>query len=155
MTEAPEVVLANTEEREWVAQLLSSIEPWLTIGVTPDAARGVLARPGLETFVARRANDPQPLGFLLLNAHGIASAPYVNSIAVRPDQQRKGIGSALLSFAEHRFSDRRFLYLCVSSFNTEARRLYERTGYEFVAELKDHAVSGYTELLMRKRLRSD
>lgn len=42
------------------------------------------------------------------------------------------------------------VFVCVSSFNTEARRLYLRLGYEPVGELKDYIVAGHSELLLRK-----
>jgi ribosomal protein S18 acetylase RimI-like enzyme len=40
--------------------------------------------------------------------------------------------------------------LCVSSFNTGAKRLYERLGYEFVGTLTNYLVEGHDELLYRK-----
>jgi [ribosomal protein S18]-alanine N-acetyltransferase len=39
---------------------------------------------------------------------------------------------------------------CVSSFNTDAQRLYERLGYQRVSELPDYIVAGYSEILLRK-----
>jgi ribosomal protein S18 acetylase RimI-like enzyme len=41
----------------------------------------------------------------------------------------------------------------VSSFNVRARRLYERRGYEAVAELEDYVIDGASEILMHKWLR--
>jgi len=40
--------------------------------------------------------------------------------------------------------------MCVSDFNTGARRLYERLGYRLVGELTDYIVAGRSELLLRK-----
>jgi hypothetical protein len=40
----------------------------------------------------------------------------------------------------------------VSSFNPDARRLYERLGYSVVGELKDLIVPGHSEILLRKTL---
>jgi ribosomal protein S18 acetylase RimI-like enzyme len=145
------VSAATPAEREWAAHLIVSMEPWKTFRLRPAAARAAQSRPGNELFIAHHTRGP--VGFILLNAHGLASAPYIKSIAVAPQQQRKGIGTKLLQFAERKFRKRRFVYLCVSEFNGEARRLYERLGYAVVAELKDHAMEGHSELLMRKRLR--
>ena len=39
-----------------------------------------------------------------------------------------------------------------SSFNTRARALYERVGFEYVGTLKDLIVKGYDEILLRKTL---
>jgi ribosomal protein S18 acetylase RimI-like enzyme len=42
------------------------------------------------------------------------------------------------------------VFLCVSSFNERAQKLYQRLGYERVGELPDYVVKGYSEILMRK-----
>ncbi|HEY0787399.1 MAG TPA: N-acetyltransferase, partial [Thermoanaerobaculia bacterium] len=43
-------------------------------------------------------------------------------------------------------------FLCVSSFNEGAKRLYERSGYEVVGVLRDYLVRSYDEILMRKTI---
>ena len=56
-----------------------------------------------------------------------------------------------MRFAEERiFRDSPNVFLCVSSFNTRAKALYERLGYELVGELKDYIVKGYSEYVFRK-----
>ena len=63
----------------------------------------------------------------------------------------RGVGRRLLAFAEERiFRESPNVFLCVSSFNAGARRLYLRLGYELIGELKDYIVRGHSELLMRK-----
>jgi ribosomal-protein-alanine N-acetyltransferase len=89
---------------------------------------------------------------VVLHPHGLASAPYVAVIAVAPEFRSRGIGAKLLRFAEIRFRDRRDLFLCVSSFNLAAQRLYARLGFEKTCELKDFGLDGNTEYLLRKRL---
>jgi ribosomal protein S18 acetylase RimI-like enzyme len=42
--------------------------------------------------------------------------------------------------------------MCVSSFNRDARRLYERLGYQVIGELTDYIVQGHSEILLRKSL---
>lgn len=44
------------------------------------------------------------------------------------------------------------LFLTVSSFNTDARRLYRGLGYRVVGTLRDYIVAGHSEILMRKTL---
>jgi ribosomal protein S18 acetylase RimI-like enzyme len=54
-------------------------------------------------------------------------------------------------FAEERiFSDNPNAFICVSSFNKGARRLYKRLGYEVVGKLKDYIIPGHSEFLLRK-----
>jgi ribosomal protein S18 acetylase RimI-like enzyme len=63
----------------------------------------------------------------------------------------RGLGTALIAFAERRIlRDQPNVFICVSSFNARARRLYERLGYEVVGELKDFVVRGHSEFLLRK-----
>jgi [ribosomal protein S18]-alanine N-acetyltransferase len=40
--------------------------------------------------------------------------------------------------------------MCVSSFNHDAQRLYQRLGYQIVGELSDYIVRGHSEILLRK-----
>ena len=62
-------------------------------------------------------------------------------------------GTALLAFAEERiFRDGPNVFICVSSFNAGARRLYERFGYSLVGELTDYLVPGHSEHLLRKTI---
>jgi [ribosomal protein S18]-alanine N-acetyltransferase len=42
------------------------------------------------------------------------------------------------------------VFMCVSTFNPDARRLYERLGYTAVGELSDYLVPGHGEVLLRK-----
>jgi ribosomal protein S18 acetylase RimI-like enzyme len=76
---------------------------------------------------------------------------YIQTVIVAPEAQGKGIGSQLVEFAEERiFKESPNAFLCVSSFNHGARRLYERLGYQYVGELADYIVTGHSELLYRK-----
>jgi len=61
---------------------------------------------------------------------------YVNVLAVLPDLRGRGLGAQLLALAEEvgRAEDKQGMSIIVSDGNPGARRLYERTGYRFVAE---------------------
>jgi ribosomal protein S18 acetylase RimI-like enzyme len=80
-------------------------------------------------------------------------AGYIQLLCVRAAAQRHGLGQALVGWAEeriHRVSPN--VFICVSSFNTRARTLYERLGYEYVGTLKNFVVAGYDEILLRKSI---
>ncbi|HEX4802900.1 MAG TPA: GNAT family N-acetyltransferase, partial [Myxococcaceae bacterium] len=63
----------------------------------------------------------------------------------------QGIGSRLIEFAEARIlAETANVFMCVSSFNNEAKRLYLRLGYEIVGELRDYIIAGHSEILLRK-----
>jgi ribosomal protein S18 acetylase RimI-like enzyme len=152
MQETIEIGPATESEREWAAQLMARSEPWLTLGRRLESCRETCRRPGYLLFVAR--DGAAPCGFILLHPRGVAGSPYVASIAVAEAWRGKGTGKRLLDFAEGHFRpEARHIFLCVSSFNTGARRLYERLGWQAVGEFKDYVIDGASEILMHKWLR--
>ncbi len=143
---------ATYEERDWTAELLARSEPWITLGVTLDQSRKVCRDPEYLVYVARCRGVL--CGAMVLHRRGVASSPYIKSIAVAEDFRGCGIGASLMTFAENLFrADANHVFLCVSSFNRRARTFYERLGYGAVAELKDYVIEGASEILMHKRLR--
>ena len=78
---------------------------------------------------------------------------YIQTVCVDPDRRGQGLGSRLVEFAEQRILEGSpNVFMCVSSFNLGARRLYERLGYKVVGELTDYIVQGHSEILLRKTL---
>lgn len=142
---------ATAADRDWAAALMAGSDPWLRLGATLDSLRHMCFDPRYEVWVAVR--DGQRLGVAVLQDKGLAGSPYLKSIAVDPELRGHGVGSALLDFAEARWSgEARWFFLCVSSFNRRARDLYERRGYGVVGELPDQVVDGSSETVMRKRI---
>ena len=142
--------LGGKEEIEVCAQMMASSEPWITLGRDFDASVKTLSVPSKEVYVA--VVEEEIAGFLILNMQG-AFIGYVQTICVSPYNRNKGVGSKLLSFAEERvFRETPNVFICVSSFNKDAQRLYERHGYEMVGELRDYIVSGHSEMLLRKTI---
>ena len=140
--------IAATEEEEWCARLMSSMNPWITLGRKYERALEIIRDPSREIFVA--IDDTSPIGFMILCMTG-AFVGYIQTVAVAPGHQGKGVGSNLIEHAEQKiFAVSPNVFLCVSSFNPNARRLYERLGYKFVGELTDYMVPGHAELLFRK-----
>lgn len=148
-----EIGTATPPEREWSAQLMAASEPWITLQRDLDGCRAVLADlPDTTLYVARAG--AVPLGFLLLRPRGLAGSPYVAAIAVAPAARGHGIGSRLLDHVAALVSPpARHLFLCVSDFNHDARRLYARHGFVQVGQVDDYLVPGVAELILHKRLR--
>ncbi len=147
-----EIGPAQDTEREWCARLMAGSDPWVTLGRGLDACRETCSRPGYELLVAREAGAA--LGFALVHPRGVAGSPYLASIAVSAEARGRGIGRLLLAFVEDRYRPQaRHFFLCVSSFNQRARRLYERQGYQAVGVLEDYVIDGASEVLMHKWLR--
>jgi ribosomal protein S18 acetylase RimI-like enzyme len=142
---------ATDAEREWCAELMASSEPWIALGRGLEQCRATCRHPEYLLLVAHV--EGAPCGFILLHPRGVAGSPYIASVAVEEALRGQGIGTRLLECAEAHFAGAaRHFFLCVSSFNERARRLYDRRGYAVVGELKDYIIEGASEILMHKRL---
>jgi ribosomal protein S18 acetylase RimI-like enzyme len=140
--------LAGVEEALECARQMASSEPWLTLGRTVDSSLAILTDLRKEVHVARDARGVA--GFLILDLHGPFPG-YIQTVYVRPDCRGHGLGTEIIRWAEERiFRDSPNVFLCVSSFNPDARRLYERLGYELVGVLRAYVVAGHDEILLRK-----
>jgi [ribosomal protein S18]-alanine N-acetyltransferase len=142
--------LADEGEARQCAQMMSSSEPWITLGRTYEDALHLLRDPSREVYLAR--SDGRLVGFIILCMTG-AFVGYIQTVCVDPRCRSQGFGSALIRFAEQRiFREKPNVFMCVSSFNLDARRLYLRLGYEVTGELKDYVVPGLSEILLRKTI---
>jgi ribosomal-protein-alanine N-acetyltransferase len=142
--------LASDAESQECARLMAGSEPWITLGRGYEDSLGILRDARKERYVALEWE--RLAGFLILDMAG-AFAGYIQTVCVAPEDRGRGLGTRLMAFAEERiFRELPNVFLCVSSFNSEARRLYERLGYRVVGELADYLVPGYSEILMRKTI---
>ena len=142
--------LQQSTESEWCARVMSQSEPWVTLERNFEESLQIISDSSKEVYLC--SVQGEPAGFVILNMNG-AFVGYIQTICVAPDFRGHGIGSQLLEFAEDRiFTISPNVFLCVSSFNPRARKLYERAGYETIGELKDYLVTGHSEILMRKSL---
>lgn len=144
--------LATDDEAEACARIMASSEPWITLQRGYAASLDAVRDPSREVYVATPADVADVIGFLILSMRG-AFAGYIQSVGVRDDWRRRGLGTQLLAFAESRiFAETPNAFICASSFNERARALYERLGYEVVGELRDYIVRGHSEWLLRKSI---
>ena len=143
---------ANNEERDWTADLMAGSEPWITLGTTREHCLLVCWDPEYKVFAAHL--DGKWNGSIILHSRGLASSPYIKSVVVANAFRNRGIGAAMMAFAEDFFrKDAKHIFLCVSSFNTSAKTFYERLGYHQVGEFNDYIIAGESEVLYHKRLR--
>jgi ribosomal protein S18 acetylase RimI-like enzyme len=139
------------DDARWAAGVLSSSDPWLTLGRGFDACLAACTS-ALDVLEIAESGGER-CGLVLVRPAGVAGAPYIVSIAVAPAFRSRGVGAALLDHVEHTYRGRsRHLFLCVSSFNPRARRFYERHGFEAVGTLKAFLIDEADEILMHKRL---
>lgn len=142
--------LQHEDEAQKCAQFMADSEPWKTLRRTYDDSMKMLRDPSREVYVAVIKNEI--IGFIVLHMRG-GFIGYIQTLGVIPEWRNKGIGSKLIKFAEDRiFSETPNVFMCASSFNKKAQKLYQRLGYEIIGELKDYIVSGHSEVLLRKTI---
>ncbi len=78
--------------------------------------------------------------------------PYLELLAILPDYQGAGVGSAILGWFEEEGMrlGARNLFVCASAFNARALRFYARHGFQPAATLGALVADGYEEILLRK-----
>lgn len=131
--------------------MMSSSEPWKTLGRPYEACLARMQDESKERYVAL-GEDGRALGFIVINMQG-AFVGYIQTVCVAEEMRGRGVGARLVRFAEERIHrDSPNVFICVSSFNEGARRLYERLGYRVVGELTNYLVRGHSEILMRKSI---
>ena len=147
----PIIHSATNNERRWAAELLAKSEPWIKLEVNTDQLLKTCFDPEFLVFIAHI--EDKPCGVLIMDPRGIAGSPYIKSIAVANEFRRMGIGAQMVSFAESYFQDKsKHMFLCVSSFNLQAKSFYAGLGYNRVGEFMDYIIEGETEILMYKRI---
>jgi len=135
------------------AEIMSTTDPWLSLGRTFEESYRIVCDPAREVYVAlenTNGTESSVAGFTIVVMQG-GFVGYIQTVAVRADRRGRGLGTALIAFAERRIlREQPNVFICVSSFNPGARRLYERLGYQVVGELTDYFVRGHSEILLRK-----
>jgi [ribosomal protein S18]-alanine N-acetyltransferase len=142
--------LAGQAEAERCARMMASLQPWIKLQRDYGESLRALLDPQRESYVAYRGDLLE--GFLILVMHG-AFVGYIQTICVAPEARGRGLGTKLMQFAEERiFRESPNAFICSSSFNPRAQKLYERLGYEVVGELKEFIIPGHSEILLRKTI---
>jgi ribosomal protein S18 acetylase RimI-like enzyme len=146
-------LLATSDEAEQCARLMASSEPWRTLGRDYETSQRIVTDPVKEVSVVYVGAETDAVaGFLIINMTG-AFVGYIQTVCVASEWRGLGLGAILIHFAEERiFLEAPNVFMTVSSFNTDAQRLYERLGYQRIGELTDYIVAGYSEILLRKTI---
>jgi [ribosomal protein S18]-alanine N-acetyltransferase len=132
------------------AGMMAATDPWKTLGMDGVACRAGFEGPCKEIFVARYKDEPA--GLVILQVCGTFNG-YIQTLFVPETFRGKGFGKQLLEFGEHRiYRTSPNVFICVSTFNTQALRLYEAVGFSIVGVLKDFLKQGFDEWLLRKTI---
>ena len=134
------------------ALLMSKSEPWLTLNRDLESCKDAMRGDNKEVFIG--IENSELIGFAVLQIKGTFKG-YIQSILIKSSHQGKGFGSTILKYCEERiFQISPNVFICVSSFNAEAERLYLKLDYTKVGDLNNFVVRGHSETLLRKTIGS-
>ena len=139
---------SHTEDLQWYAHQMATNEPWITLQRNYDHSIKLLEDPLSEVYLLR--NGEERLGFIMIKLKG-AFTGYIQTIVFLEVVRGKGLGEAAIRYIEEIiFKVSPNVFICVSSFNTRARKLYLCMGYEVVGVLTNYIQQGLDEVLLRK-----
>jgi len=130
------------------AAMMAGTDPWITLGLDYELCLKAFEGKCKEIYIVKTENEI--CGFVILQVCGSFSG-YIQTICISESYRGRGIGRKLLAFSEERileFSPN--VFICVSSFNKGAAKLYYDFGFKLVGELENFIKTGYSELLLRK-----
>ncbi|MBN1698124.1 MAG: GNAT family N-acetyltransferase [Spirochaetales bacterium] len=140
----------NKDEIEECAKIMSTSEPWLTLKRSFNDSVKYIEDKSKNCFITKIENEIA--GFILINMNG-AFIGYIQSIAVKESFRGRGIGSRLIKYAEdYIFQYSPNVFICVSSFNEGAKKLYLKLGYKIIGELENYFINNQSEFLLRKTI---
>ena len=132
------------------ARLMAGSEPWKTLKREFEECLTAFFGIHKEVYIVTEKNTI--VGFAILQMAGTFKG-YIQSILIKEGYRGRGIGTQLLKFCENRILQvSPNIFMCVSSFNTDAARLYKRLGYESIGELRNFIIDGHSEILLRKTI---
>jgi ribosomal protein S18 acetylase RimI-like enzyme len=130
------------------ATMMSKSDPWITLDMNYDQCFKAFEGHCKEIYVVEIDNEIA--GFVILQICG-TFAGYIQTICMSEAYRGKGYGKKLLQFCEERILKiSPNIFICVSSFNKGAAKLYYEFGFKLIGELDNFVKEGYTELLLRK-----
>lgn len=130
------------------ARMMTTTDPWISLEMDYEQCLKAFEGSCKEICIAESGSDIA--GFVIMQTCGSFSG-YIQTICVSEKYRGMGIGTRLLEFCEKRIlSYSPNIFICVSSFNSGAIRLYESFGFKLVGELNNFVKDGFTELLLRK-----
>jgi ribosomal protein S18 acetylase RimI-like enzyme len=130
------------------ARMMAETDPWITLEMDYAQCLGAFEGNFKEIYIVE--SDKEIAGFVILQICGTFSG-YIQTICIGKAYRGKGFGRKLLQFCEGRileFSPN--VFICVSSFNKGAIKLYYDFGFKLIGEMDNFVKKGFSELLLRK-----
>ena len=127
---------------------MSATDPWITYDMDYSQCLKAFDGPYKEIYVLEDENGIA--GFAILQICGTFKG-YIQTLCIDETHRGKGLGKKMLRFCEDRILKiSPNVFICVSSFNKGAIKLYYEFGFKLIGELNDFMKEGFSELLLRK-----
>ncbi len=151
MEQKMEIINLLTTDSQHIADcalMMSKSDPWIKMGIDYEQCLNAFKGKSKEIWVVEI--DKEVAGFVILQIGGTFKG-YIQTICIDVVYRGRGIGKKLLQFCEERILKiSPNIFICVSSFNDRAIRVYKEFGFKLVGELENFVKEGFTELLFRK-----
>lgn len=140
------------DDVEALAAGVAAIDPWAANAVSVESMRERMLRPWPATYRFALRLDGRLVGYLALR-HPFMRGPYVETIALFPEAQRRGYARRVVDWmAREVEGEAANLWLSVTEWNAAARAAYAAMGFVEVGPMPDLVVAGQTEIFLRKVL---
>jgi [ribosomal protein S18]-alanine N-acetyltransferase len=141
---------SDEEDFKVCALMMSKTDPWITLDMNYEQCLKAFDGSCKEIYKVETENIIA--GFVILQTCGTFSG-YIQTICIDEAFRGRGFGKKLLQYCEDRiFKFSPNVFICVSSFNKGAIKLYYEFGFKLVGELENFVKNGFTELLLRKTI---
>ena len=144
----PVTLTSDPKDFSECARMMCATDPWITLKMNYDLCLMAFDGTSKEIYVLRVQNDIA--GFVIIQTGGTFSG-YIQTICISEKYRGRRLGTKLLQFCEDRilkFSPN--VFICVSSFNKGAIKLYYEFGFKLIGQLDNFVKEGFDELLLRK-----
>ena len=146
----PLVRLMTAEDRAVVIELLADSDPWKRLGYQAsdwDSYFTPLPQ-GRDSYVVDKIG--RVAGIAVVRQKFLVG-DYLELPGVADWAKGKGLGGKLLAYVEAIvFARAKNLFACVSDFNDQGRKFYEKLGYQEIGPMPNLLIPGSAEILLRK-----
>lgn len=130
------------------AQMMSESDPWIKLGIGYEHCLKAFEGAWREVYVLKYGDEVA--GFVIIQPLGTFKG-YIQTLFVAEAFRGKGFAKVLLDFCQERILKiSPNIFICVSSFNDKAKKIYLDYGFQEVGILNNFIKQGFDEILLRK-----